>query len=92
MNDLSFTEYLHRHARGGPPEADRVVPLVASAGAGGVSRRELGKAVRLAPGPLDALLDALVRAGMLTAAGAAHNPVYHARLALAGGYGATPSF
>ena len=48
------------------PDADRVVPLIAQAGPTGMTRTQLGHALSLEPAPLDALLDGLVAAGMLT--------------------------
>ena len=58
-------------------QADRIVPLVAGAGATGMTRLQLGHAVPLAPVVLDQLLDALVRFGSLTAASDGDTVVYH---------------
>jgi hypothetical protein len=47
------------------PLADRVVPMVASAGRRGMTRAEIGKAIDLERATLDALLAGLVEAGQL---------------------------
>ncbi len=48
-----------------PPEADRLVPLIAQAGAAGISRGEIGRAIALDRDVLDEFLDGLVRAELL---------------------------
>ncbi len=58
------------------PEADKVVPLVAGAGANGITRRELGHAVRLDRDVLDEMLAGLVRFGLLSVSKEARGPVY----------------
>lgn len=71
MNAPEFSAWVRRRddqRRGHVPHADRIGPLVAHAGAVGLTRRQLGHAVPLAPAVLDQLLDALVRFGVLTAA------------------------
>jgi len=91
MNAPDFSAWVRRRddqRRGHVPYADRIVPLVAGAGQTGMTRRQLGHAVPLAPVVLDQLLDALVRFGSLTAASADDTVVYrtaqrvHTRLAL----------
>jgi hypothetical protein len=78
MDDRSFTSWVRRRQRldGVMPQADRVVPLVAGAGTTGITRRELGHAVRLDRQVLDELLDGLVRAGLLSVSKEARGPVY----------------
>jgi hypothetical protein len=71
----SFESWLDRRRRG-PPEADRVLPLVAAAGASGMSRRQIGHAVRLDRDVLDELLDGLVRSGLLMVAWENGVPVF----------------
>ena len=63
----SFTSWVrHRHGKDDlTPEVDKVVPLVAAAGVVGMTRLQLGHAVRLDRAVLDELLDGLVRAGLL---------------------------
>jgi hypothetical protein len=47
------------------PDADRLVPLIRTAGPHGLSRSRIGRAVSLDPATLDNLLGALVGAGQL---------------------------
>ena len=47
------------------PEADRILPLIAQAGPQGISRGELGKAIKLDRQVLDEFLDGLVRIGVV---------------------------
>ena len=47
-----------------PPEADRLLPLIAASN--GISRGELGAAIKLDRDVLDDLLNGLVRFGLLT--------------------------
>ena len=51
-----------------PPEADRLIPLIHQAGAAGISRGEIGSAIKLDRDVLDDLLAGLVRVGVLTVA------------------------
>jgi len=47
------------------PEADRILPLIAQAGPQGISRGEIGRAIKLDRAVLDSFLDGLVRVGLL---------------------------
>lgn len=47
------------------PEADRILPLISQAGANGISRGEIGRAIRLDRQVLDDFLDGLVRIGVV---------------------------
>ncbi len=79
MNAPDFSTWVRRRddqRRGHVPHADRIVPLVAGAGPIGMTRRQLGHAVPLAPAVLDQLLDALVRFGSLTATSEGDAVVY----------------
>ena len=49
-----------------PPEADRLIPLIHQAGAAGISRGEIGSAIKLDRDVLNDLLAGLVRFGVLT--------------------------
>lgn len=60
------------------PEAERVLPLVASAGSVEMNRRQLGSAVDLDHETLDHLLAGLVGIGLLTVALEGGLPVYRA--------------
>ncbi len=51
-----------------PLEADRLIPIIANAGPRGITRGEIGKAIRLERDAIDELLDGLVRFGLLTVA------------------------
>ncbi len=91
MNAPDFSAWVRRRddqRRGHVPYADRIVPLVAQAEPTGMTRRQLGHAVPLAPAVLDQLLDALVRFGLITTASEGDTVVYrttqrvHTRLAL----------
>ena len=64
----SFESWVrHRHGMDDvTPEADKIVPLVAAAGASGMSRRQLGNAIKLDRDVLDELLAGMVRSGLLT--------------------------
>ena len=66
----SFESWVrHRHGMDDvTPEADKIVPLVAAAGASGMSRRQLGNAIKLDRDVLDELLAGLVQAGLLVVA------------------------
>jgi len=46
-----------------PLEADRLIPLIANAGSRGISRGEIGAAIKLDREVLDEFLDGLVRVG-----------------------------
>lgn len=72
----TWVRYRDDQRRGHVPHADRIVPLVAGAGPTGMTRRQLGHAVPLAPAALDQLLDAFVRFGLLTAASEGDGVVY----------------
>ena len=63
--DHSFKSWLDRRRRG-PPEADKIVPLVAAAGAPGMNRKQLGSAILLDRDVLDDLLAGMVRLNVLT--------------------------
>jgi hypothetical protein len=87
MTPQSFTAWVQRRERAGHghvPDSDRIVPLIAQAGSRGMTRREVGHAVRLEPDDLNHLLDALVRFGLLVVGRESGVPVYRARLAAAG--------
>ena len=73
----SFKSWLKRR-RHLAPEADRILPLVAAAGTSGMTRMQLGHAVRLDRGILDALLSGMVEVGVLTVAWVDGGPVYQA--------------
>ncbi|MGE3408656.1 MAG: hypothetical protein AB7I37_17690 [Pirellulales bacterium] len=47
------------------PEADRILPLISQSAAKGISRGELGKAIKLDRQVLDDFLDGLVRVGVV---------------------------
>jgi len=49
-----------------PPEADRLLPLIAQAGKQGMNRGQIGAATTLERDVLDSFLDGLVRVGVLT--------------------------
>ena len=71
----SFKSWLDRRRRG-PPEADRVLPLVAASGPNGMNRKQLGNALDLERETLDGLLAGMVRAGLLTVAWENGVPVF----------------
>ena len=48
-----------------PPEADRLLPLIAQAGLRGMNRGQIGSVIGLERDVLDQLLDGLVRFGQL---------------------------
>jgi len=73
--DLSFKSWERR--RHLAPEAERILPLIA--GAGGLSRKQLGHAVDLERDVLDDLLGGLVQAGLLTLSWEMGVPVYRSR-------------
>jgi hypothetical protein len=73
--DHSFKSWLDRRRRG-PPEADKIVPLVAAAKIVGMNRQQIGHAVRLDRPVLDELLDGLVSAGLLNVAWENGVPVF----------------
>jgi len=82
MTPISFVDYIHRrsqHRSALMPEADKILPLVAQAGPVGMTRGQLGNAVRLERPALDDLLRALVNAGLLTLIDGREGPVYRAR-------------
>lgn len=69
MTPQSFVAWAQRRDRerhDHVPEADKVVPLVAQAGAQGMARSDIGKGIDLDRDTLSALLDSLVRSGILT--------------------------
>lgn len=81
MTPISFVDFLHRRSqRSSPmmPEADKIVPLVTQAGPAGMTRKQLGGAVRLQWHILDNLLQALISAGLLIGTDNGGGPVYHA--------------
>lgn len=83
MNAPDFSTWVRQRddqRRGHVPLADRIIPLVAGAGPTGMTRRQLGHAVPLAPAVLDQLLDALVQFGSLTAASDGDTVVYRTSL------------
>ena len=55
-----------RERREHVPAADRIVPMVAQAGPGGMSRGQIGGAIDLERDDLDRLLAGLVEFGLLT--------------------------
>lgn len=71
------------------PEVDKVVPLVARAGMAGMTRRQLGGAIRLEPEVLQDLLDGLVRFGMLVVRDEGGVQVYRTSAGLVGAVAAT---
>ena len=82
MNAPDFSAWVRQRddqRRRHVPDADRVVPLIAQAGATGMTRTQLGHALSLEPAALDALLDGLVQAGMISRAGEAGNLVFRTR-------------
>jgi hypothetical protein len=76
----SFTSWVRNRQRLDDlmPQADKVVPLVASAGTTGMTRRQLGHGIDLDRDVLEELLAGLVRAGLLTLAWEQGVPVYRA--------------
>ena len=82
----SFTSWVrHRHGNDNlTPEVDKVVPLVAAAGASGMSRRQLGSAIKLDRDVFDELLAGLVRSGLLTVADENGFKVFRTRSAVSG--------
>jgi hypothetical protein len=82
----SFESWVrHRHGMDDvTPEADRVLPLVAAAGASGMNRRQLGNAIKLDRPVLDDLLDGLVRSGLMTVADENGFKVFRTRSAVSG--------
>ena len=74
---LSFTTWEQRR-RDISPEADRILPLVKGAGVFGMSRKQLGSAVKLDRDVLDDLLGAMVGTGILILSRDAQGPVYRA--------------
>ena len=81
MGMYSFMSWVHRRHGVGDlmPEADKVVPLVAGAGAAGMTRQQLGHAVDLDRDVLDELLAGLVRVGLLAVSWEIGVPVYRTR-------------
>jgi len=61
--DYSFIEWEKRRKLA--PEADRVLPLIAAAGTTGMTRAQIGHAVKLDREVLDEMLNALVQIGLL---------------------------
>lgn len=61
----SFHTYAQKRRRHLAPEADRILPLIASSGRVGMTRKQLGGAVELDRDVLDQLLAGLVGIGML---------------------------
>jgi hypothetical protein len=70
--DLSFKSWERR--RHLAPEADRILPFIAAAGA--LSRQQLGHALDLDRDVLDQLLAGLVSFGLLTVTRGPGGPVY----------------
>lgn len=60
-------------------QADKVLPLIAAAGASGMNRRQLGAAIELDVEILDQLLNGLVQFGVLTLSDDAGGRVYRIR-------------
>jgi hypothetical protein len=87
--DHSFTSWVRRRQRigGMMPQADKVVPLVSGAGPAGITRRELGHAVRLDRDTLDELLAGLVRVGLLNVTWESGVPVFRSAGAGSVGHG-----
>ncbi len=73
--EYSFNNWMRRRHHLAP-EADRLLPLIAGAGAMGMSRKQLGHAIKLDRDVLDELLDGLVQVGMLSVADEAGTLVY----------------
>ena len=63
------------------PEADRVLPLIASAWQAGMTRGQIGNVVGLDRDILDQLLAGMVQVGVLTVAWEDGVPVYRCPLA-----------
>ena len=74
----SFSSWVrHRHGLDNvTPEADKIVPLVAAAGASGMNRKQLGSAIRLDRDALDGLLGGMVGIGLLVVVAGADGPIY----------------
>ena len=69
MDPTSFLTWLYRKENRPDrhiTQADKIVPLLQQAGPVGMTRRQLGGAVDLAPDSLDRLLAALVSAGLVS--------------------------
>ena len=75
--EYSFHNWMRRRHHLAP-EADRILPLLKAASTMGMSRKQIGNAVDLDRDTLDALLGAMVSAGMLLFSWEARGPVYRA--------------
>ena len=89
VNVYDFHSWLHqrdRERREHLPAADKVMPLIAQAGHAGMTRSEVGKSIGddLDRDALTALLDALVRAGMVTVSRQNGFEVFRSRVGAAG--------
>jgi len=84
--EYSFNSWLQRrHKKHGLAlEADKIIPLVAQAGAAGMDRRQLGNAIKLEREVLDELLDGLVELGWLAVASEDGIKVFRTRSQLSG--------
>lgn len=65
MLNHSFTSWFKRRDHS-TPQADQIVPVIARAGPAGMTRGQIGGVIELSRDVLDALLDGLVRFGLLT--------------------------
>ena len=75
-----YSDWL-RHRQVKPPEADRLIPIIANAPQG-ISRGEIGAAIKLDRKVLDEFLDGLVRVGVVRVA--IENGIRVYRIAAAG--------
>jgi hypothetical protein len=75
---ISSFKSWERRRRHLAPEAERILPLVASAGSAGMNRMQVGNAVDLNRETLDQLIAGLVGIGLLTVAWEGGVPVYRA--------------
>ena len=62
--DLSFKQYAYRRQEH-VPQADRVFPIIKSAGPVGLNRKQIGHAVDLHRDSLDDLLNGLIQIGWI---------------------------
>jgi hypothetical protein len=76
MVDYTFTAWERRRRKF--PESERLLPLLRAAGSLGMTRRQIGSAVRLDRDVLDQLLDGMVGASILILSRDARGPVYRA--------------
>ena len=77
--EYSFKSWQNRR-RHLAPESERILPLVAAAGAAGMTRRQIRNAVELDQEVLDELLAGMVQIGLLTVMWRDGRPVYRAGL------------